>query len=283
MHEIIMSFFKFLKSFFQFMKIVFVFCIIMLLFYWVQNLTGSDWKWLGFITPFLKGLLEIANKIYSVSFDIFGAVFEFKYLSALIILTAFFYLMNLLIIVTNLIEDAYNTSYLVCKKAEEALLNKTLKANVEREEKRINKYSVAISTTLKPKFSHKELNINIQEQNKLMNKFIIEKTGVQPAVFESGFLYQFNRFDEIDNVLEVLFKVIHSNAPLDYAICIQAGDDMEQLKKLISLKHYGMISMAADTAYRYKFNETHRYGTTQVGLFQYGERTLEVHEFKEIL
>ena len=191
--------------------------------------------------------------------------------------------MNLLIIVTNLIEDAYNTSYLVCKKAEEALLNKTLKANVEREEKRINKYSVAISTTLKPKFSHKELNINIQEQNKLMNKFIIEKTGVQPAVFESGFLYQFNRFDEIDNVLEVLFKVIHSNAPLDYAICIQAGDDMEQLKKLISLKHYGMISMAADTAYRYKFNETHRYGTTQVGLFQYGERTLEVHEFKEIL
>ena len=283
MHEIIMSFFKFLKSFFQFMKIVFVFCIIMLLFYWVQNLTGSDWKWLGFITPFLKGLLEIANKIYSVSFNIFGAVFEFKYLSALIILTAFFYQMNLLIIVTNLIEDAYNTSYLVCKKAEEALLNKTLKANVEREEKRINKYSVAISTTLKPKFSHKELNINIQEQNKLMNKFIIEKTGVQPAVFESGFLYQFNRFDEIDNVLEVLFKVIHSNAPLDYAICIQAGDDMEQLKKLISLKHYGMISMAADTAYRYKFNETHRYGTTQVGLFQYGERTLEVHEFKEIL
>ncbi len=283
MHEIIMSFFKFLKSFFQFMKIVFVFCIIMLLFYWVQNLTGGDWKWLSFITPFLNGLLVVANKIYSVSFNIFGAEFEFKYVSALIILTVCFYLMNLLIVITNLIEDAYNTSYLVCKKTEEAILNRTLKANVEREEKRINKYAVAINTKLKPKFSHRELNINIQEQNKLMNKFIIEKTGIQPAVFENGYLYKFNRFDEIDNVLEVLFKVLNSNAPLDYAICIQAGDDLEQLKKLISLQHYGMISMAADTAYRYKFNETHRYGTTQVGLFQYGDRTLEVHEFKEIL
>ena len=41
--------------------------------------------------------------------------------------------------------------------------------------------------------------------------------------------------------------------------------------------------MAADTAYRYRYNETHKYQTAQVGVFQNGDSTLEVHEFKEIL
>ena len=127
------------------------------------------------------------------------------------------------------------------------------------------------------------MNVNLDEQNKLMNKFISEKTAVIPMMMNGGFLYEFMDFDKIDTVLDVLFKVLHSSAPLDYAICVQSGDNMEQLTKLSTLNHFGMISMAADTAYRYRFNETHRYQTTQVGVFQNGDRTLEVHEFKEIL
>ena len=101
--------------------------------------------------------------------------------------------------------------------------------------------------------------------------------------YDGGFLYQFNSFNEIDSVLDTLFKVIHSNAPLDYSICIQAGEDMRQLVKLMDLKNFGKITMAADTSYRYRFNASHRYATSQIGVFQFENRTLEVHEFNEIL
>ena len=97
MHNFVLNCFNFLRSFLHLMKIVFVFCILMLLCYWVQNLTGADWAWLGFIKPFLDGLLDFTNSIYSVTFDFWGAKFEFKYFSAVIILTAGVYLMNLFI------------------------------------------------------------------------------------------------------------------------------------------------------------------------------------------
>ena len=283
MHNFMISFFDFLKSLWHFLKIVCVMCIILLLCYWVQNLTNAEWSWLGFITPFLNGLLNVANQIYSVSFNLFGAVFEFKYLSALIILVAVFYIMNLLIMLTNIAEGAYRSAHFICKKTEEVVMNTALKAHVEKEEKKINKYMILISTQLKPKFSHRELNINIDEQNKVMNKFIMEKTGAKAEFLDNGFLYRFNQFSEIDKVLDIIFKVLKSDTPLDYCICIQAGDDVNQLKKLASLKHFGKVSIAADTAYRYRFNETHRYQTSQVGIFQNGDSTLEVHEFKEIL
>ncbi len=283
MHEFILNCFGFLKSFLHLMKIVFVFCILMLLCYWVQNLTNADWAWLGFMKPFLDGLLEFTNSIYSVTFDLWGAKFEFKYFSAVIILTAGVYLMNLFIILSNIAEGAYKSAHFVAKKTQEVIFNKELKVNITREEKKIKRYAVLIKTQLKKKYAHAELNVNLDEQNKLMNKFISEKTAVKPITMNGGFLYEFIDFDKIDTVLDVLFKVLHSNAPIDYAICIQSGDDMEQLAKLSTLNHFGMISMAADTAYRYKYNETHRYQTTQVGVFQNGDRTLEVHEFKEIL
>ena len=265
------------------MKIIFVFCILMLVCYWVQNLTNADWTWLGFIKPFLDGLLELANSIYSVSFDFFGATFEFKYFSAIIILVALIYLMNLCILLSNIVEGAYKSAHFVAKKTQEAIFNKGLQENITREEKKITKYSVLIKTKLKKKYAHAELNVNIDEQNKLMNQFITEKTSVKPMILDGGYLYNFNDFYKVDAVLDVLFKVLHSNAPITYAICIQVGDNFEQLKKLATLNHFGIVSMAADTAYRYKYNETHRYQTSQIGLFQNGDKTLEVHEFQEIL
>ena len=283
MHNFVLNCFNFFKNLLQFLKIVCLFCILMLLCYWIQNLTNADWTWLGFIKPFLDGLLDIANSIYSVSFDFFGATFEFKYLSALIILVACIYLVNLLVILTNILEGTYKSAHFACKKAEEVIFNKQLKEKITHKEKQITKYSVGIQTKLKSKFSHRELNINIDEQNKLMNEFIMQKTGVKPALYNGCYLYNFTNFDKIDTVLDVLFKVIHSNAPLDYAICIQSGENLEQLEKLIGLKNFGKVTIAADTAYRYKFNAAHRYQTSQIGIFQNGDRTLEVHEFKEIL
>ena len=283
MHNFVLNCFNFFKSFLQLLKIVCLFCIIMLLCYWIQNLTNADWAWIGFIKPFLDELLNLSNKIYSVSFNFFGAIVEFKYLSALIILVAGVYLVNLLTFLTNILEGTYKSAHFACKKAEEVIFNKNLKEKITHQEKQITKYSVSIQTMLKPKFSHRELNIDINEQNKLMNEYISEKTGVKPVSQNDYYLYNFTNFDKIDTVLDVLFKVMHSNSPLDYAICIQSGENLEQLEKLIGLKNFGKVTIAADTAYRYKFNAAHRYQTTQIGIFQNGDRTLEVHEFKEIL
>lgn len=171
------------------------------------------------------------------------------------------------------------------KKTEEAVLNKSLKEQIEAEEKKISKYVVTIHTEVKAKFSHKEINVDLKAQNEYMNKFIMEKLEIAPIPYEGGFMYSFTDFNKIDSVLKILFKVLHSTTPLDYSICIQAGEqtpeNIRQLNKLISLKHFGKITMAADTSYRYRYNETHRYQTSQIGVFQYGDKTLEVHEFKQ--
>lgn len=283
MHGLMTALFRFLRSFWQFMKIIFVLLIILLLFYWVQNLLDENWEWLSFIIPSFKVLLSLSDKVYSASFNIFGAVFEFKYFTALVFLVILFSIMNLFIAATNIFEDVYNGIRRSCKKVEEKQLNKSLRAALVKEEKKISTYMILIHTAIKARYSHKELNVDIDEQNNLMKEFISNKLSVAPAAFNGGFLYMFDNFDKIDNVLDVMFKVLHSNAPLDYAICIQAGNNIPQLNKLAELKNFGKITMAADTAYRYRFNETHRYMTGQLGVFQYDERTLEVHEFKEIL
>lgn len=283
MHSVILGFFKFVRSFLHFTKIVVVFCILMLLFFWVQNLTHAQWQWLSFISPFLSWLVEEANKIYSISFDLWGTLFELKYFSALLILVALYFVVNLLVILVNVIENMYSTAHTIYKKTEELAMNKTLQASIETEERMIKQYVILINTKLKKKHSHQAITIDLDEQNNLMNKFIIEKTFARPMFFEGGFLYSFNDFDKIDAVLEVMFSVLNSKAPIEYSICIQINNNLEQLRKLASLQHYGQITMAADTAYRYGYNKKHKFQTSQVGVFQNGGNTIEVHEFKEIL
>ncbi len=283
MHEFILKIFGFTKSLLYFLRLVCVFCILMLLLYWINNLASFNWSWLGFIKPFLDSLLAIANSIYSVSFNLFGAVFEFKYLSALIILILASLCFKLLDFSVNLLEGLYLSTRFLCKKTEEKFLNKKLQNDMEKEEKSLNKYTVVITTQIKKKFAHQELHINIDEQNKLMNDFIFSKTNIKPMIFSDSFIYKFKDFNDIDTILDTLFKILKSNAPLDYAICIQIEGNDNQINKLVELKHFGKITMAADTAYRYRFNASHRYQTSQAGLFQYDGGTLEVHEFKEIL
>ena len=130
---------------------------------------------------------------------------------------------------------------------------------------------------------HDEIKIDIEEQNKKMCDFIFQKTALKPAIYQGSFLYSFDNFDNIDTVLDVMNKLLKSTAPLDYAICIQSDNNLEQLKKLSELNLFGKMIMAADTSYRYRFNKSHRYQMSLVGLFQNGETTLEVHEFQEIV
>ena len=283
MHETIIRFFNFIKNILYFLRIVCVFCILMLLLYWIQNLTHANWEWMGFIKPFLDALLTTANNIYSVSFNLFGAVFEFKYLSALVILILAVLVMKLLYFAVDLLEGLYRSARFVCKKTEETLLNKKLSNIQEKQEKKLMDYSVLVNAQLKKKFAHEELNINLQEQIDKLNHYLFEKTSVKNVIFANGYLYNFTNFEDIDKILDILFKARDKFDQLEFAISIQIGNDLNQLKKLGSLKIFGKIIMAADTAYRYRFNDYHRYQTEQVGQFLCDNKNLEVHEFNEIL
>ena len=157
MHEFILGIFRFIKSFLYLLRIICVFLILMLLLYWIQNLTNAHWEWMSFIKPFLDGLLAAANQIYSLSFDFFGAKFELKYASSLIILIAASLFLKLVSFGVEVIESLYKGARFVCKKSEETIVNKVLKDNITREEMKISKYSVVIHTQIKKKFSHAEI------------------------------------------------------------------------------------------------------------------------------
>lgn len=276
--------FGFLKSLLQFLKIALVFCMLMLLLYWTKNLANLDWGWMGFIAPVLDGFIGIGNMISSNSLKLFDAVFEYKYMWALIIMIALYYIVHFLHIGTEALEEAYSEGSKVIKKLEEKKFNESLQKEQADEQIAIKKYRIFVATSVKKKFSHLECNVNLEEQNKIMNKFLMEKLCITPTPYEGGFLYSFRDFNAIDNVLDVFFKLLSSNAPLDYVICVQicAGNpqqEKEQLKSLIDLKFENKISMMSDVAFRYKFNKAHKYGTSQLGMFQKGSDTVEAHEF----
>lgn len=276
--------FDFLKSLLQFFKIVLVFCMLMLLLYWTKNLANFDWGWMGFISPLLDCFIGIGNMISSSSLKLFDAVFEYKYMWALVIMIALYYLVHFLHIGAEALEEAYNEGSKVVKRIEEKKFNESLQQEQANEQTAIKKYRIFVSTSVKKKFAHLEFNVNLEEQNKLMNKFLMEKLCITPTQYEGGYLYSFSDFNSIDNVLDVFFKLLSSKAPLDYIICVQvcAGNpvvEREQLKSLIDLKFENKISMMSDTAFRYKFNKSHKYGTSQLGMFQKGNDTVEAHEF----
>ena len=276
--------FGFIKSLLQFFKIVLVFCMLMLLLYWIKNLASLNWAWLGFISPLLEGFLGAGKMISDGALDLWGAVFEYKYMWALVIMIALYYVVHFARLGTEALEEAFDEGSRVVKRIEERKFNDSLKQEQANEQIAIKRYRIYVSTSVKNKFSHLECNVDLEEQNKIMNKFLSEKLLVTPTPYEGGFLYSFSDFNSIDNVLEVFFKLLSSNAPLNYIICVQvcAGNpsaEKEQLKSLIDLKFENKISMMSDTAFRYKFNKSHRYGTSQLGMFQKGNDTVEAHEF----
>ena len=284
----IKKFFDFLRSTIHFIKILILFLIIILLLYWIQNLIGGKWNWIVFFKPFLDFLLDVGKSINNSSFNFFGATFEFKYLIALIILIIVYFAMNIVKLITDELESITLDAHKLINKIQEDRLNATLETQNINEQKKLKKYKVYISTAIKKKFSHAELNIDINEQNVTMNKFLIEKFGKSPELFNGGFLFSFSDFNEVDNTIDVLMKLIKSNAPLNYYISVQilSGEkdaDDKKIVKLDSLKLENKICMNFDTSYRYRFNKSHRYGVSQIGLFQKDGDAIEVSEFIEIV
>lgn len=282
MNNLILKIFGFIKNVIYFFRMASVFLIIMLVLYWIQNLIGAQWGWMNFIKPLLEWVLNFANSIYSLSFDFFGANFELKYLTALSLLALFAVAMKFVDFGVSVLEGAYKSAHFVYKKTTEKVFNDNLESKITYEQKKLKKYTLVIHTQVKKKFSHQELHIDIDHHNELMNDFISSKTSQTPSEYDGGFMYSFDNFDKIDSVLVLLFKILNANGPLDYAFCIQIDDQINKLNKLVELKHFGKVTMAADTAYRYRFNASHRFQVVPVGEFKYDGGTLEVHEFKEI-
>lgn len=283
MHKFVKCFFNNLVEFLLFVKIVCLLAIMCFSLYWANHLANFGWNWLSFISPLFDFLIENAEKICSASWNFFGAIFEMKFFLVLIFFVLLAYVSALLVDGVREIERVYENTRKIYNKNKENVFNQKLMANITHEEKKISLYSVYIKTQLKKKFSHQELNINIEEQNKKMCEIIEPAFAQEAEIFNNGFLYNFGNFNNIDYVLDVLVKLMKSSLPLDYAISIQINNNKEQLTKLSELDLFGKIVMAADTSYRYRFNKSHRYQMSLVGLFQNGENTLEVHEFKEIL
>lgn len=279
--------FKFIFNIFYFCKIITVFLMLMLLLYWIKNLASLDWAWLGFISPVLDFLLALGASISKDSLILLGAVFEYKYMLAIVILIATYYLANIFCNATISLSEAFESGRKIIKRIEENNFNNALEKTNANNQLAIKKYCIYVETSIKKKYAHMELNINLEEQNKLMNKFLIEKLNIQPTMYKNGYLFSFSDFNSIDKVLDVFFKLLKSNAPLNYNICIQIYSDnkqleIEKLDKLINLKFENKISMLSDTVYRYKFNKFHKYGTSQLGIFQHSNTTVEAHEFIEI-
>ncbi len=287
MHKLILKIFALLKNIVYFIKIVMMFFLLLHLLYWIQNLTNGHYLWLTFFKPVLEFFVSIGKCVSDGAIDAFGALFEYKYFIAVCIYVGLFYLCNLIIMLLEQLEDKYDDAHRFIKKTQEKIYNTEFKVTQENIEKKYIEYKIFVSAKLKKKFTHQELGFNLDEQMKIMQEFLTEKTGVYPVKYRNGFLYSFNNFNLVDGVLTVFFKLIKSNSPLDYFINVQIVEDgnsicMEELNQLIDLMHENKITMLSNTAYRYKFNVGHKYGTSQLGLFQKGKDMLEVHEFIEI-
>jgi len=287
MHKFILNIFSILKNSVNFLQILSIFCLLCLLLHWIEHLTSASWSFLNFIKPVLYAFIDFANNFTNDrSLSLFNAVFEYKYALASILFIGLYYVFNIIIFLINFLEEKYVDIRSFIKKQEENALNKSLENDQNKEARKFKKYRVYISTQLKKGNIYNTGNVNLEEQNKILNKFLIEKTSILPEVYKDGYLYNFNDFYNIDEKIDLLFTLINSKAPIDYQICIQIissekNKEIEQreLDEIISLKILNKIVFFANLAWRYDFNSTKKYETEQAGLYQNNNNTYEVHEF----
>ena len=286
MHKLMLSLFELLKNLAQFLKVAVIFSILCLLLYWLENMASFDWEWLGFITPLLDFFINIAERISNDSAYVLNTNFEYKYCIAIILLALFYFFGNILEKVFDFTKDMYLSGRRFVRKVEENTFNKTLEIQNNFEQKRIKKYQIYVQTFFKEHRGITFEETSIEEENKNLNKFLISKTGVSPVKYKEGFLYTFNDFDHIDEILEYFFKVINSQAPLDYIICVQVlpknlTDEFDKMDRLIKINIKNKITTLADTVWRYDFNQNQKYNLTQLGLYQKDNDTFEVYEFNK--
>lgn len=284
MHKVILKTFSFLKAFTQFLKILIVFFILMLILYWMQNLTGDFWAWSSFMNRFLDLFIDVGHYIAPGSIMLFAAIFEIKYLAALLLFMVLYAFVHLSYLAIGSLEEGYLTGRKIFRKFEEDQFNKKLEKQNISEQKKINRFQIYVEARIKPKFAHREYNINLDEQNKIMLKFLVDKTSQCPQKHNNGYLFTFESFSEIDDILNIFSKLLESKAPLDYIICVQilgnnSVQERKHLESLIALETLNKITTLADTVYRYNFNDFCNYGTSQLGIYQKNDGTIELHEF----
>ena len=287
MHKFVLKFFEFFKSCLQFLQIITLFGVLLLLLYWTQNLLGDNWPWLGFITPFLDKVVDFASNLSDGAVKLFTTMFEFKYMIAVLFFIIVYFVISIGMKFMGRVEEFYDDSRIAYRKHEEDVLNKQLDAQITAEQKSIKKYKIYVAAGVKENLKKEGVEVNLEEQLKVMKDFLDSKIDVEAVVWENGWIYTFENFEKIDNKLPIFYKLITSTAPLDYTICVQvcAGDtnrEIEQLKKLIGLKFVNKITMFFDTMLRYKYNDRKKYLVSQVGVYHDGVDSFQVHEFKEI-
>ena len=176
MHYFVLKTFNFLKNCVQFFKICVVFLIMMLFLYWIQNLTDNFWTWTHWLNPILDLFIDIGNFIMPGSTTILASTFEYKYIGGVLALLIVYFFFHLVYLTLNLLENIYLSGRKIAKKLEEDIFNKNLELQNIKEQKKINRYQIYVETQLKPKYAHKEFNINLEEQNQILLKFLIKKT-----------------------------------------------------------------------------------------------------------
>ena len=282
MHKIILLIFEAVKNTVQFISIFCSFLTAIISLNWIETIIKAHWNWLNFIRPFLNMILDFSNSIAPISFNAFGATFDIKYITAILLLILIMLICRKILFRLADLEIDYHNLHIKVKKYNEVGFNKKLIKKFNENERKVTDYMVLINTQWKKNYFKKE-NDSLGKQNSIINDFIYGQTGVKYSTFNNGFLYNFNNFEKVDDVLSTMFEVLSSNAPIDCAISIQVGDNLQLLKKLSDLKEFNKITMSAETLYRYNLNKNKKYKTQNVGIFQYENLTLEVHEFKEEL
>lgn len=283
MHKFVKWIFETLINIEKFLRVVCIFLIMLLALYWVQNLIGASWWWMGFMAPILDFILDFVNSIYSFSFDFSGKTIEIKYFNAVLLMFIVICGLKAINFGIEKLYELYEDAHFLYKKTNEKVFNNNLNNSIKFEEKKLTDYKLYIQTKFTKKYANKPMDTNIEEYNNRMNKFITDNTNNSPITKWDGFVYSFNDFEKIDIVLELLFKILNSELPIDYIMCIQIGNDTTKLKQLVDLQEWNKITMSADTLCRYEYNDIKNYKTTSVGIFQKEYGTLEVHEFVEKL
>ena len=283
MKNFILKMFDFLKNSVKFLEIVIIFFTMLIILYWIQHLIGTEWVWLSFFYPILDSIIFVVEYLTPDSLFNTENYVQYKYIASLLLLAVIYFSIKYILITVEMLENIYINVTSKVKKIREDKFNNDLIKNQKNEQNLIKKYVVYVSSSVNDKKSYGQ-EVSLDEQNKIMNKFLIEKTSVLPEVFEDGFLYKFNDFDSIDNILDVFYKLLQSNAPLDYLIVVHAyksdfNSEIENLKKLIALKLVNKMYLSSETSYRYGFNKNKKYETSQLGIFQKDDITIEVLNF----
>ena len=279
MHKFIEWIFASFLNIEKFLRVLCVFFIMLMSLYWIQNLIGASWWWMGFIAPFLDYILDLVNGIYSFSFDFSGKTIEIKYFNAVVLMVIFIFGLKGISICIEKLHEMYENAHFLYKKTNENVFNAKLHNDVKNEEKQTNNYQLYFNTRIPKRYSNRIVDINLTEENKKIQDILNKITKTFPVKKQNGFLYNLNDFEKIDTVLKTLFNIKESYEYIDFIICIQIGNDFRQLNKLINLEEWGKIIIAADTLCRYEFNDIKNFTTSNVGIFQRENNTLEVHEF----